>query len=526
MYTPYNIFNYNLPNYQTGGATGKPDPGKFKPGDLVEIGGEKRIVKGWDPVNGKYITEVSDGKTNVAVDKSSVKKYKDRGINIDFGNVGETQYEDMQSAEATAGRFGDSTKNEQGWKDTWKDIYPDYNKLVESLPKKYRGNVNPEVKKFQQWLNETYIPSNIKTINDQRVKAGYKPLTTDESKALENDLKADYGFDPSKTGKGYDGKWGTFTSSRRPLNYTIDPAANSVTTTEDGKNTAQQITKGTQGPPGDIPEVGWFPQDVNNLYGALADWTGTKKYMPWMPQADFQYYDPTFYDPSRALANINEQTNIGVQGLNAYGSPQGYAAGYNQMQGKAAEQAANTLGQYENLNVGIANDAAKYNAEVDTKQALYNAQKTGNYYDQTTIANQQFDNATKQNRRNTINAFNTSITNMVDINNRNYLNPYEYYIDSNSGGRIRFNKNNVPSNLDDTYKADAQRREEQLAKFLGDTKWSSYDNDAKFEIYDRLYPSEFSPGSYRKPKGTNPQQDDMYMRMMQMMMGSGTYPFG
>ena len=110
-------------------------------------------------------------------------------------------------------------------------------------------------------------------------------------------------------------------------------------------------------------------------------------------------------------------------------------------------------------------------------------------------------------------------------NTLNYMNPYEYFMDPATGG-IRFNKNNVPSNLDDTYKADAQRREEQLAKFLGDTKWSSYDNDAKFEIYDRLYPSEFSPGSYRKPKGTNPQQDDMYMRMMQMMMGSGAYPFG
>ena len=519
MYTPYNIFNPELKKYQAAGVVTGPD---LKVGTVFVKDGRTYKVTALRSQTDFDVEDITD-KTNVAVDKSSVKKYKDRGIDIDFGNVGETQYEDMQGAEATAGRFGDATKNEQGFKDSWKGIYPDYDKLVESLPKRYTNNINPEVKKFQKWINESYIPNSIKTINEQRVKAGYKPFTADENKALQNDLIADYGFDPSKKGKGFDGKYGTVTSSKRPLNYTIDPAANSVTTTEDGKNTAQQITKGTQGPPGDIPEVGWFPQDVNNLYGALADWTGTKKYMPWMPQADFQYYDPTFYDPSRALANINEQTNISAQGLNAYGSGNAFAAALAAYQGKAAEQAANTLGQYENLNVGIANDAAKYNAEVDTKQALYNAQKTGNYYDQTTIANQQFDNATKQNRRNTINAFNTGITNRAMANTLNYMNPYEYFMDPATGG-IRFNKNNVPSNLDDTYKADAQRREEQLSKFLGDTKWSSYDNDAKFEIYDRLYPSEFSPGSYRKPKGTNPQQDDMYMRMMQMMMGSGAYP--
>jgi hypothetical protein len=129
MYTPYNIFNYNLPNYQTGSETGKPDPGRFKPGDFVEVNGEKKVVTGWDPVNGKYITEISDGKTNIAVDKSSVKKYTDQGINIDFGNVGETRYVNTQPAErGTPGRFGDATKNEQGWKDSWKGVYPDYNK--------------------------------------------------------------------------------------------------------------------------------------------------------------------------------------------------------------------------------------------------------------------------------------------------------------------------------------------------------------------------------------------------------------
>ena len=274
------------------------------------------------------------------------------------------------------------------------------------------------------------------------------------------------------------------------------------------------IIPGTPPPPGEIPEVGWFPQDRNNLYGALADWTGTKKYMPWMAPAKFAHYDPTFYDPSRALANINEQTNMGIQGMNAYSNPQAYVAGYNQMQGKAAEQAANTLGQYENLNVGIANDAAKYNAEVDTKQSLYDAQKTGNYYDQVTIANQQFDNSRSLARKNIIQAYNTGQKNMVDTNNINYMNPYEYYIDSNSGGRIRYNADNAPKTLDASYKDEQTRREDQLANFLTDDRWKGREDI--LDIYKLLYPSDvYSPSSYEKTR--RPKADDDAMKRQALM---------
>ena len=308
------------------------------------------------------------------------------------------------------------------------------------------------------------------------------------------------------------------TKQKQPTNMSV---------TEGGKDTGKEIIPNKPGPRGKIPEVGWFPQDRNNLYGALADWTRTKKYMPWMPEADLAYYDPTFYDPSRALANINEQTNIGVQGLNASGNGQAYVAGFTDMQGKAAQQAANTLGQYENLNVGVANDAAKYNAEVASKQALYNAQKTGNYYDQTTIANQQFDNSRNLARRNIINAYNTGLTNKAMANTINYMHPYEYFLDPSDGGSIRLNQDNLPQGLDATYKADAQRREEQLAKFLADTKWSAYDNMSdKMEIYDRLYPSEASTRSPRRQRGQASDQDlAAYYQMMQQM-GLGFNPNG
>lgn len=500
MYTQYNMFYPELPKAQTDTETEVKD----KVGDIIEHNGKKYKVIGINETSGKPKLKLLDEKELrfVQYQDEKLKPALEKGWTV---RKSKTPY-DPYGTQTYDPKSGGYTYNKQPL--DWNDFKERHKELIETelgVP-------------YDEWEKQVKSPNKAtREAATLKFQQGYNKWYKE---ATEEDY---FSGDTEKLPYGKDSKPGIYTTSAPGLSKPKTPAT--VTTTEGGKNTAQQITTGIPGPPGDIPEVGWFPQDVNNLYGALADWTGTKKYMPWMPQADFQYYDPTFYDPSRALANINEQTNIGVQGLNAYGSPQGYTAGYNQMQGKAAEQAANTLGQYENLNVGIANDAAKYNAEVDTKQALYNAQKTGNYYDQVTIANQQKDNADKQNRRNAITAFNTGMANSAMANNINFMNPNEYFMDPRTG-RIRFNKNNVPSNLDDTYKADAQRREEQLAKFLGDDKWKGYDNDAKFEIYDRLYPSEFSPGSYRKPKGTNPQQDDMYMRMMQMMMGSGAYPFG
>lgn len=521
MYTPYNIFSPELKKYQVDGQVTGPDK---QVGTIFTKNGRTYRISALRSQNDYDAEDITD-KTNVAVDRSSVKKYKDRGINIDFGNVGEDRYVNQQPAESGApGRHGDATKNEQGWKDTWKGVYPDYDKLVASLPRYAAGVPNPEVKKFQNWLNETYIPDNIKSINDQRVKAGHKPFTADESKALENDLKADYGFDPSKKGKAYDGLWGTFTSSRRPLSYNIDPMAKSVTE-EGDDDTGEEIIPNKPGTFGKIPEVGAFPQDRNNLIGALTDWTGIKKYPPWMRTAQLAHYDPTFYDPSGINALIMGQANIGTQGLNAYSNPQAYLAGYSKIQADATENAVKNYSNINNLNVGVANDAAKYNAEVDSKQSLYDAQKTGNYYDQTTIANNQFDKSRMDAKNNIIRAKNALDTNRAYANTINYMHPYEYYLDPSDGGSIRLNQDNLPKSYDETYKTDAQRREEQMANFLKG-KYGQLPEDSKWNIYDRLYPTETSPANYRKQK-SQPNERDLqaYYQMMQQM-GLGYNPYG
>jgi hypothetical protein len=542
-----------------GAPTGKPPIGS-----VIEVDGQLGRVTGYDESTGKpklkkvsnddpyflkgsqrdYTSDYNELETALSdpeVKEALWKEYQKTKSSYKVKGKG-SAYKNVKDADELVKRFLKTQRaimilNSKTSEDEFKDLNLDANKANRDRILGEYGIDETDLTAFQKTFYDlkdlsvdNTVPKNVRTKLDQFNWTGSGPVDPDDSESLAN-----------KKGAGnisfIDAIFGDNTSRQiattkqktpPPPNKDCPPGQkrNPVTGLCEDINTGGDIPVGGVGKKGKIPEVGWFPQDRNNLYGALADWTGTKKYMPWMPEADFANYDPTFYDPSRALANINEQTNIGVQGMNAYSNPQAYVAGYNQMQGRAAEQAANTLGQYENLNVGVANDAAKYNAEVDTKQALYNAQKTGNYYDQITTANQQFDNSRNLARRNIINAYNTGLSNKAMANTMNYMHPYEYFLDPSDGGSIRLNQDNLPQSLDASYKADAQRREEQLAKFLDDTRWSPYDNDAKMDIYDRIYPGEALSRSPRRQRGQANDQDlAAYYQMMQQM-GLGFNPTG
>ena len=522
MYTPYNIFNYNLPNYQTGSETGKPDPGKFKSGDLVEINGEKRIVTGWDSVNGKYITEISDSKTNIAVDKSSTKKYKDRGISIDFGNVGETRYENMQSGEATAGRFGDATKNEQGWKDSWKGVYPDYDKLIESLSKRYTNNVNPEVKKFQQWLNETYIPNNVKASNEQRVKAGHKPLSTEESKTLENDLRADYGFDPSKTGKGYDGKWGTFTSSRRPLNYTIDPIEPNIPVTNEPVN---YITAGKfQQPPLPRRQPKFWKQDLVSMINAGMDWASIKQLFPWFKPVDLEEPRYALVDPTWNLQQNAGLLNQQIEGLGAFGDSRSYVTNLSGMAGKASDQSKDILSRYDERNALIQNDAEARKTAIRNQEEMLNTQAAIDNYDKTMISEQNKINAQRAARNKMAFAYNNALTNKAMTQAQNLMSA-PFQVLPETGGYVIFDPNLASEMVPSQY--DNEIRKQRLDQILKDPAYKNIED--KESIYRMLYPDEnFGYPGTRQTRRRQQQYQPSYFDMMRMMYPGtiGGNPYG
>jgi hypothetical protein len=180
--------------------------------------------------------------------------------------------------------------------------------------------------------------------------------------------------------------------------------------------------------------------DKLSMFNSMSNRANLNKYLPYIAPITMQGVDPTFYDPTRELAANAEQANITQNFLTMTGNPQAFMANSAAVQGRAAENAANTLGRYNNMNVGLANQVAAQNAGIQNAQMQFNADRATKLYDGTVIANQQFDNAKRAGNadmlKSYINAWNNrSMTGML-----NDSNPY-YFMDPGTG-KITFRGNN------------------------------------------------------------------------------------
>jgi hypothetical protein len=145
-------------------------------------------------------------------------------------------------------------------------------------------------------------------------------------------------------------------------------------------------------PPGAVaPE--WMTPDLMNYYGTLKDRYSLKKYFPWSPRYEPEVPRPTFLDPTRELAAQSEQANILTEGLGQFVGPQALSARASSIQGQGAKQAADTLGRYNNANVGIANEFAMSEANIRNQAQQQNQAISKQLYDQNTFTNQQYDNS-------------------------------------------------------------------------------------------------------------------------------------
>jgi hypothetical protein len=182
----------------------------------------------------------------------------------------------------------------------------------------------------------------------------------------------------------------------------------------------------------------WWLQDTVNTMGAFGDMASINKYMPWAAQVDLEEPRPTFLDPTRELAAQSEQANIAAQASNAFaGSAQQMGARLANIQGSAAAQAANTLSNINNQNVGIANQFEGQQVGIRNQEQLMNQQIANDLYDKNVIANQQFDNSKRQAMNNLRQQYNTAVTNRAQTDAQNQLTP-NYQVDPSTGGFVSY----------------------------------------------------------------------------------------
>lgn len=231
-------------------------------------------------------------------------------------------------------------------------------------------------------------------------------------------------------GEGYDSALGlrTFNTPRFTVNeykptdktFGVDIPKDKITEIPDVYNYKQ-------------PPAEWWAQDKNNLntLGLIDD----NLYLPWAPDAAQAKMDYVL-DDWRGNANsaLASQNTIG-QALGAAGGPQAIAS--SNIQGSGMENIAQGINKVNTNNVGIMNQVASIQPQLDMQIDAINQGRNIKVYDDTQKVLQNSDNfqnwkIAKQNE-----LFNTALTNRANTYNLNST--YDYYaIDPETGGPIYY----------------------------------------------------------------------------------------
>lgn len=192
----------------------------------------------------------------------------------------------------------------------------------------------------------------------------------------------------------------------------------------------------------------WWQQDVNNLGVSAGNFLGVKKYNPWLQGVDLEEPTPTFISPERALAANAEQANIAQNAIGAFAGPQALSSRQSSIQGTGAKNAADILSQTHNQNVGIANQFELAQKQIRNQETGANAQNAHNFYDQTVIANQNYDNEKNQAEQVMLANYNQGLTNAQMTAAQNAM--YPHYQTDPTTGQVYFNRGSKIKPNDDT----------------------------------------------------------------------------
>jgi len=369
-------------------------------------------------------------KNKIAFDQTMQERYTNEwGITFNDNGVGSTTYSDVQGYQDN-GLFGGAAANIEGWKEANAD-YPDIEILIESLSK-YGNKKNPEVEKYQKWFNDVSIPQQVAAMRAERERVGKEFTDEDEAKAIATLIK-DYGFKKGK-GTGYDGLMGTWTSSRRPFTFVDEEIPGEIPGKKIPPEKIPPIIPEEYTP----PKAEWWKQDQNNLtaLGLLDD----NLYLPFQPDVQRTTLTPTFDDWRGAVNANNASASTVANALGAVGGPQ--AVANSNIQGQNLDANAKAINRTNSANVGIANQFASMQGQLDAQFNQLDANRNVKQYDDTQKVLQSADNFRNWRMGENAKLQNAALTNRANTFNLNTL--YDNYaIDPRTGGMVGFTNPNA-----------------------------------------------------------------------------------
>ena len=188
-----------------------------------------------------------------------------------------------------------------------------------------------------------------------------------------------------------------------------------------------------QVPPQNPPGFEYYPQDVLNLATAFSSQIPNPKTNYYALQ--FRGMDPAYLTPD--YSPYMEAENQRMQGLQAYGSRQGFGADASVAQAKTAEMAAQHNLEVANRNVGIYNSAQQYNAEIANKNAMYNAEQRQADFDTREAYKADRIKAINKKRADIAQLYNNMLDNATAAYNLNLMYPH-YQTSPSRGGLVTF----------------------------------------------------------------------------------------
>jgi hypothetical protein len=177
----------------------------------------------------------------------------------------------------------------------------------------------------------------------------------------------------------------------------------------------------------------WGMPDKLNLLNSFINMASVKRSTPFEPAVKLDRAETYYTDPSRALAANAEQMNAARQSAAMFAGPQ---SRYSFNNGQYGANAANIIGQYATQNVGFGNQAAQQNAAINNQQMQYDVQRAKRLYDAGVIGEQQYQNAMRQARAATLQAYTQGEENSA--NRFNLSQTQSPYFGVDSRNRVRF----------------------------------------------------------------------------------------
>ena len=348
------------------------------------------------------------------------------GIDMDQSGIGATKYERVQpktgNYEGTV--YGDAPENIEGFFQSWRGIYPDdkLDQLEQVVKQKGASGKIAEVGEFQEWLNNIYIPKQAEILSKG---------DPNRKKQIQDLLIEDYGFTSNVPGRDIDLKYGTYTSSKRPLAMKPIEEPEPVVTPEPEPIEAPV--------PGDIgeqrmpPRADFWMQDLLKLNAI--NQRKRRLGLPYQPVVETQDIDYVLEDPTRAIAAINEQAALANVANNMFAGPQAGSARIASTTGESMRAIADTVGDVQNRNVGTVNRGKYQQAMLDVESAREQRDRNVKLYDDTELALQMYTDEKNFDREQYADALANAITNRANTFNLNTIQDY-YQIDPMSGGMI------------------------------------------------------------------------------------------